>query len=93
MNYQRNKKILKLLIMLLLIFTLFGMTKTETNATIGGTSGNCSWVIDDDGVLTIRPTNGVEGTLGIISNEYSIPWSNIRDQIKEIKFEGKVYRK
>lgn len=28
-----------------------------------GTSGTCSWVIDDDGLLTIYPTDGVSGTL------------------------------
>ena len=28
-----------------------------------GTSGTCSWVIDDDGVLTISPTDGVNGVL------------------------------
>ena len=32
-----------------------------------GTSGTCSWVIDDAGTLTIRPTDGVSGTLA--SNE------------------------
>ena len=28
-----------------------------------GTSGTCSWVIDANGMMTIRPTNGVSGTL------------------------------
>ena len=28
-----------------------------------GTSGTCSWVIDSEGVLTIRPTDGISGTL------------------------------
>ena len=76
--------------MLLVIFTLFAMTKTETNATIAsGTSGTCSWVIDDDGVLTIRPSNGVEGTLQSTMRQ---SWYSQRSQIKEVKFEGKVYR-
>ena len=33
-----------------------------------GTSGTCSWVIDGSGKLTIRPTSGDSGTLGIMND-------------------------
>ena len=28
-----------------------------------GTSGGCTWTIDGDGTLTVRPTSGKSGTL------------------------------
>lgn len=40
-----------------------------------GTSGGCTWVIDDAGTLTIRPTNGVSGTLESYVTT-AAPWQN-----------------
>ena len=48
-----------------------------------GTSGTCSWVIDSDGVLTIRPTNGVSGVLESNSSFYS-PWFSNNSHINKI---------
>ena len=48
-------------------------------AIASGTSGTCSWVIDDAGVLTIGP-----GSLADISNVHDIPWYNYKTQITKI---------
>ena len=48
-----------------------------------GTSGTCSWVIDSEGVLTIRPTNGVSGVLASNSGFYS-PWFLNNSHINKI---------
>ncbi len=60
-----------------------------------GTSGTCSWVIDSEGVLTIRPTDGVSGTLRLTGNGI---WYDWREQITKVVIEqgvkatGNMYR-
>ena len=50
-----------------------------------GTSGTCSWVIDDNGVLTISPTDGVSGTLKSYMPGYpQCPWSSYGTRIKKV---------
>ena len=47
-----------------------------------GVSGTCSWIIDDNGLLTIYPTDGVSGVLADVApNTYNGPWSNYKDDI------------
>ena len=52
-------------------------------ATTSGTDGSCSWVIDDNGVLTISPSDGVSGTLSSYTSGNG-PWYNYRSQIKKV---------
>jgi len=59
-----------------------------------GTSGTCTWVISDDGVLTISPT---DGTSGILSNTTSasgktsgVSWYSKREKIKSVVIEKGV---
>ena len=59
-------------------------------ATYSGTCGTCEWEFGDDGVFTIRPANGVEGTLD--QNDLA-PWVNNVDKsgITKIKIKGTVH--
>ena len=57
---------------------------TNVYAAKSGTSGSCSWVIDDDGVLTITPSDGVSGTLRSSSTSGNGPWYNYRLRIKKV---------
>lgn len=60
-------------------------------ATESGECGSCEWELGDDGVFTIRPENGVEGTL----HDWWLPWIGWpawkRSGITKIKIEGKVH--
>lgn len=59
-----------------------------------GTSGTCTWVIDADGVLTISPTDGVEGYLDqyFPDNSYtSTPWYDYRRAVTSIVIEEGAY--
>lgn len=57
-----------------------------------GTSGTCSWVISDAGVLTISPTNGNSGTLANYDPESEFPysWSQNNSSITAIVIEPGV---
>ena len=55
-----------------------------------GTSGTCTWVIDSEGNLTVKPTSGTEGTLADITKYSEVPWYSYVSQIKTVKFQGKV---
>ncbi len=44
-----------------------------------GTSGGCTWTIDGDGTLTVRPTSGKSGTLADL--EGTTPWHEHVDSI------------
>jgi len=46
-----------------LVICVLGFGVEARAAIATGTSGECSWEIDDDGVLRIYPTNGISGTL------------------------------
>ncbi len=62
------------------------------NLVAEGTCGTCSWAIDDAGVLTIYPTNGVSGTLanGSSSNMTFWPWFNYANDVTSIVVEDGV---
>ena len=47
--------------------------------------GTCQWMIDADGNLTVKPTDGAKGTLA-----YASPWSDYRDKIKTATFKPGV---
>ena len=49
-----------------------GSNEAVSNET--GVCGACTWEVSDDGVLTIRPTNGTEGTLADVEVGYGWPW-------------------
>ena len=54
------------------------------------TSGTCEWRFGDDGVFTIRPADGVEGTLENLPDWVFYPeWK--KSGITEIKIEGTVH--
>lgn len=55
-----------------------------------GTCGTVTWSIDEDGNMVFRPTEGDEGTLGVVP-ENDAPWKSYQDDIKTIKFEGTVH--
>lgn len=60
--------------------------------TKSGECGSCWWKFGDDGVFTIWPKNGVEGTL----HDWWFPWIGrdyewVKSDIKEIRIEGKVH--
>ena len=57
-----------------------------------GTSGSCKWVIDDNGVLTISPYYGEEGTLKDWGKG-NTPWFSYCSKIKHAKFEKQIYAK
>jgi len=59
-----------------------------------GTSGTCTWVIDDAGVLTISPADGVSGTLastGSGSHEIDWGWKAYAADVTAVKVESTVY--
>ena len=64
---KRTITITTILLILSMIVSLIIVLNKSSFAADGdiasGTSGTCSWVIDSEGVLTIRPTDGVSGTL------------------------------
>lgn len=56
----------------------------------GGTCGTCVWEFGDDGVFTIKPADGVDGTLDSI--DYHWPWRKLdKSGIKKIEIEGIVH--
>lgn len=74
------------------ILSALSRTKSLTTASeaSSGTCGTCSWTLSEDGELTIRPTNGTEGTLQSFTSTNVIPWYSRRAEIKSVRFEGKV---
>lgn len=66
-------------------------------ATNSGACGTCVWEFGDDGVFTIKPANGVEGTLGSMSyydhdDAIIVPWRSLdKSGITNIKIEGTVH--
>jgi len=61
-----------------------------------GTSGTCTWEIDANGTLTIHPTSGDEGVLGVWSyagmpeGVPGRPWEPLRKHIVSVKIVGDV---
>lgn len=61
-----------------------------------GTSGDCSWGITSAGVLEIKPSNGVSGTLSGITYDSNAldstaPWAKDAKYIKSVKVTGTVF--
>ncbi len=55
-----------------------------------GTCGTCVWEFGDDGVFTIKPADGVEGTLD--SFGWNPPWNGLdKSGIKKIEIKGTVH--
>ena len=61
-------------------------------AIASGTSGTCTWSIDDSGNLTVRPTSGTSGYLlrGWLLFGNDLPWAPYADRIKTITFSGSI---
>lgn len=60
------------------------------NHIAAGTCGTCAWVISMDGMLTIKPLNGPEGTLASLDSE-NVPWHPFCKKITTVQFERKVF--
>ena len=72
------------LVLVVLTFLIGVFSALTARAEIAsGTNGTCSWVIDDDGVLTISPTDGVGGTLAESTNNG--PWYSYKNQITKVE--------
>lgn len=58
-----------------------------------GTSGNCSWVIDKNGVMTISPISGTSGVLAYVNDGYwtsQLPWVDYRNDVLKLVIEPGV---
>ena len=70
---------------------------TALAAANSGTCGTCVWEFGDDGVFTIKPADGVEGTLGSMSyynhdGAIIVPWRSLdKSGITNIKIEGTIH--
>ena len=90
------KKLLTFMLTLLMCVGMIFVFHSNTvmaaeNDIASGTYGTCSWTIDADGVLTIRPTDGVEGTLASNTNfTAKMPWYNYRGSIVKVYVEPGV---
>ncbi len=60
------------------------------NLVAEGTSGTCSWAIDDAGVLTIYPTDGVSGVLESGDALNSWGWHDYRADVTSVVVESGV---
>jgi len=66
-----------------------------TVSSASGSCGTCTWSLSEDGVFTLKPTDGVSGELEEWE-EYSyfkIPWYLVTDNVKSVKVEGTVVAK
>lgn len=71
--------------------TAFGYkANAATTIMAQGVSGDCTWTVDYDGHLLIKPTNGTLGALGTWSSPYHLPWYDYRDNIISVSFGGTV---
>ena len=71
--------------MLAVVMTACVLLSMPVRADIAsGRSGTCSWAIDDDGVLTIRPTNGTSGTLAPFTKAADVPWREQKSSINKV---------
>lgn len=54
--------------------------------------GTCKWMVDEKGLLTIKPLNGSSGSFGTrdgFRDQYC-PWSAFKDQITSVVFQGHI---
>lgn len=68
------------------VYGVLGLTASGDIAS--GTCGTCSWVIDQNGVLTIKPTDGESGTLARVSS--NTQWLEHCEQITSVVFKKGV---
>ena len=85
------KKVFLMLCLVLVCTVFVGVRSEKVYADIAsGTCGSCSWVIDDDGVLTISPMDGVSGTLrsetrgNNLAASESWPWYSYRANVVKV---------
>lgn len=70
-------------------------TYTRDESTVIGSwyqVGSCKWMVDEKGLLTIKPLNGSSGSLGTrdgFRDQYC-PWSTFKDQITSVAFQGHI---
>ena len=55
-----------------------------------GECGSCTWVLDSDYAMTIKPTSGSTGTLAELSAAADAPWNDYRNKISSIVVEDGV---
>lgn len=90
--FQKNKKRMRKLYflnMLLIAALCFFSVKMKAADIASGTSGTCSWVISEDGILTISPSSGTSGVLGSWYYEKS-PWNSYASNVVKTKFVGNI---
>lgn len=56
-----------------------------------GTNGTCTWSIDDNGELYIRPTNNNSGYIFLTALTDDYPWTEYIEQITSIILTGSIY--
>ena len=89
------KRTITITTILLLLSMVVGLTivlnRESLAAPISGTCGGCTWIFDTNGyVLTIKPTDGVSGTLADIRESRDIPWTSRREEVKKLVVEPGV---
>ena len=90
------KKKVVLSINLALLFAFFaGVLGVEGDASAvtphSGTSGNCTWSIDEDGNFLLKPAEGTECTLASMGDyNESAPWYTYRHSVSTVSLEGTV---
>ena len=58
--------------------------KSESNDSQSGTTGDCTWTLDDNGTLTIS------GNGAMADYRDSVPWCNLSVPVKSVVFEKGV---
>lgn len=62
-------------------------SNVETRAVLHeGISGGCTWSIDDQGELLIRPTDNISGQMSSWTSMMFVPWDNYRTSIESVRF-------
>ena len=85
------KKILSIILITTMLCCIFTACSAEKYVH-EGTCGTCTWTIDDNGLLTIKPTKGNSGSLE--SNASNIaehwPWSQYGDTVMAVEIKNGV---
>lgn len=74
----------KIIAFLIIVFSLINYIHCYANIA-EGLDGSCTWVIDDNGALTISPGFGKSGTISSKG-----PWRDYREKITSIKLNGTI---
>ena len=89
----------RLFLILACLFTSLNISAEIASGTVGSGNSQCTWVIDDNGVLTIAPSKGNgtisgwdnSGTVSDTDNDsQNAPWHDYCTQIKSVKFAKNV---